>query len=202
MKMSQLLLTTVASLAANMFAAQSSWGRPALVLSAGRSAPPTTSAGTASPPAPPSAALPGNGVTPKVEPSREALALSDAFANAAAAIRPSVVRLEIEGTADLSTVTFWGQRPGPDVPDVLHRFFDLDASGTPRLPVPVQGTGAGIIIDAQGDVLTGYHVIRGAKKVTIKLADHRSFSGRVIGTDPLTDLGVVRFDQPPPGLLV
>ena len=50
-------------------------------------------------------------------------------------------------------------------------------------------------------MLTNGHVVRGARKVTIGLADQRKFAARVIGTDPLTDVGVVRFEKPPPGLV-
>jgi len=171
-----------------------------------RAAPPAPAA-TAAPaepppsPAPPAPVQPERGVTARVSPSREAVALSDAFANAAAAIRPSVVRLDVEGTDDASQLTESSQLGKPALPDFIRQFLDLGAAKAQKRRVPVQGTGSGIIIDDKGDVVTDSHVVQGAEKVTIKLPDHRAFTGRVIGTDTLTDVGVVRFDKPPPGLV-
>jgi serine protease Do len=141
------------------------------------------------------------GVTAKVRPSPVATALSDAFADAAAAIRPSVVRLDIEETADPTDFEDADQEPGSELPDFLRRFFGVGGKKAPGHRVPVVGTGSGIIIDARGDVLTNSHVVRGAVKVTIKLPDQRAFAGRVIGADPLTDVAVVRFEKTPPGLV-
>jgi len=142
-----------------------------------------------------------DGVTAKIRPSPVATALSDAFADAAAAIRPSVVRLDVEETLDPSDLKDADQTPEPDLPDFLQHFFGLGGKKRPGHRVPVAGTGSGVIIDARGDILTNSHVVRGAEKVTIKLPDQRSFPGRVIGADPLTDVAVVRFEKTPPGLV-
>jgi serine protease Do len=144
-------------------------------------------------------------VTPKLEPPQQARALSDAFATVAQAVRPSVVRLDVEGPAPRGAAQGRGAPP-PDAEDFLRRFFDFggeDQMPWHQMPMPRQmkGTGSGVIIDGNGDILTNSHVVRGARKVTIQLADERSFPGRVIGTDPLTDVGVVRFDKLPSGLV-
>jgi S1-C subfamily serine protease len=60
--------------------------------------------------------------------------------------------------------------------------------------VPQEGTGSGVIIDQQGHVLTNYHVVRGADKISITLADGTEVEGRIAGTDPENDLAVVQFD--------
>jgi len=60
--------------------------------------------------------------------------------------------------------------------------------------VPQEGTGSGVIIDQQGHVLTNYHVVKGADKISITLADGMEVDGRVSGTDPENDLAVVQFD--------
>jgi len=138
----------------------------------------------------------GSEVTPKLEPTAEAQALSNAFAGAAQAIRSSVVRIDVEGLPPDAVAP---RHAPPDMPDFLRRFFDQDAPATP--PSALHGTGSGVIVDGAGDVLTNGHVVRGARKVTIELADQRKFSARVIGTDPLTDVGVVRFENAPSGLL-
>jgi serine protease Do len=147
-------------------------------------------------------------VTPKLEPSEQARALSDAYARVAEAIRPSVVRLDVEGLAPQEQGH--AAEPPSDAPDFLRKFFgegggdgdegQLPWQGTPS-PRRMQGTGAGVIIDSAGHILTNGHVVSGASKVTIKLPDQRSFAGRVVGTDPLTDLGVVRFEKLPTGMV-
>ncbi len=60
--------------------------------------------------------------------------------------------------------------------------------------VPQEGTGSGVVIDQQGHVLTNYHVIKGADKISITLADGTEVAGRITGADPENDLAVVQFD--------
>lgn len=62
-------------------------------------------------------------------------------------------------------------------------------------PVPQGGgVGSGSIIDDHGYVLTNYHVVEKAYKVTITLADGTQFPGKVVGSDPENDLAIVKFD--------
>ena len=62
-------------------------------------------------------------------------------------------------------------------------------------PVPQGGgIGSGSIIDSRGYVLTNYHVVEKAYKVTITLADGKQFPGKVIGSDPENDLAIIKFD--------
>jgi S1-C subfamily serine protease len=61
-------------------------------------------------------------------------------------------------------------------------------------PVPEEGTGSGSIIDRNGTVLTNYHVIKGAKELTVTMADGTDFTGKIIGVDPENDLAVIKFD--------
>ncbi len=60
--------------------------------------------------------------------------------------------------------------------------------------VPQEGTGSGVIIDQEGHVLTNYHVISGADKISITLADGTVADGKVTGTDPENDLAVLQFN--------
>ena len=55
------------------------------------------------------------------------------------------------------------------------------------------GVGSGVIYDSQGHILTNNHVVEGADKLTVALPDGRSFDGKVVGTDPDTDLAVVQI---------
>ncbi len=63
----------------------------------------------------------------------------------------------------------------------------------PQGPVPFKGLGSGFIISADGLILTNAHVVREAKDVTVKLADRREFTAKVLGSDPATDIAVLRI---------
>lgn len=57
-----------------------------------------------------------------------------------------------------------------------------------------QGTGSGVIVDGRGLILTNNHVVEGAQQITVTLTDKRRFRGRVLGTDPATDIAVVKIE--------
>jgi hypothetical protein len=60
--------------------------------------------------------------------------------------------------------------------------------------VPQTGAGSRIIISSDGYIVTNNHVIEGANKVTVTVNDGRAFDATVVGTDPQTDLAVVKID--------
>jgi S1-C subfamily serine protease len=60
-------------------------------------------------------------------------------------------------------------------------------------PVPQEGTGSVSILDTDGTVLTKYHVINGAERIFVTLSDGSNFLAQVIGTDPQSDLALIRF---------
>ena len=61
-------------------------------------------------------------------------------------------------------------------------------------PIPRSDSGSGVIIDADGHVLTSHHVIRNATRLTVTLWDGTEYDAAVVGTDPENDLAVIRFD--------
>ena len=61
-------------------------------------------------------------------------------------------------------------------------------------PVPSQGVGTGVVLDTEGHILTNNHVIAGGTSITVTLWNGESFSARVVGTDPTSDLAVVQID--------
>ena len=65
-----------------------------------------------------------------------------------------------------------------------------------------KGNGSGSVIDANGDVLTNYHVIEGAQKLSVSFGGEKTYPAKVVGGDPDTDLAVIRIESPPPGLPV
>ena len=80
-------------------------------------------------------------------------------------------------------------------PDIFDFFF---GDGRPRqrqMRTPEQrGFGSGVIISKDGYIVTNNHVIAGADEISVKLQDSREFTGRVIGTDPDTDLALVKIE--------
>ena len=67
------------------------------------------------------------------------------------------------------------------------------------------GTGSGVIYDAQGDIVTNYHVISsvlGGGQIQVTLADGRLYTASIVGYDKTTDLAVIRLDNPPSDLTV
>ena len=60
--------------------------------------------------------------------------------------------------------------------------------------VPTHGQGSGFIVSADGIILTNAHVVRDAKEVIVKLTDRREFKAKVLGSDPKTDVAVLKID--------
>ncbi|WIW71132.1 S1C family serine protease [Anaerosinus gibii] len=58
-----------------------------------------------------------------------------------------------------------------------------------------QGTGSGVIFDANGYIVTNNHVVENAQEIVVSLSDGRTLNGKVVGTDPATDLAVVKVEE-------
>ena len=84
-----------------------------------------------------------------------------------------------------------------------HPFFDdprfREFFGLPRAPETqqpqVRGLGSGVIVTADGYILTNHHVIDGAEEINVELIDERTFSAKLVGSDPPSDLAVLKIDQ-------
>jgi Do/DeqQ family serine protease len=100
-------------------------------------------------------------------------------------VGPSVVRID-------SSRTVKTQIPDEFNDPFFRRFFgsQLPAQGEKRVE---RGSGSGFIIGADGRILTNAHVVDGADTVTVTLKDGRSFKGKVLGKDELTDVAVVKI---------
>jgi len=77
---------------------------------------------------------------------------------------------------------------------VQENFWGMEQEGS--------GNGSGSVIDAQGHILTNYHVVERANKMTVSLGGEKSYSATMVGGDPDTDLAVIKIDTPPAGLTV
>ncbi len=76
---------------------------------------------------------------------------------------------------------------------LFRRFFQMPGGRAPQQRVQ-RGQGSGVIFDSRGLLLTNAHVVEGADTLSVELTDGRRAKGAVVGTDPLTDLAVVRLD--------
>lgn len=65
-----------------------------------------------------------------------------------------------------------------------------------------QGNGSGSVIDTNGHILTNFHVIEGAQKLTVSFGGDKTYPATVVGGDPDTDLAVIKLDTPVPGLTI
>ena len=88
----------------------------------------------------------------------------------------------------------------PDLEDLFPGFFPFKGfpgfgEGGKVQERVVEGVGSGVIYDAKkGYIATNNHVVQGAKEITVYLTDGRNLKGKVLGTDPATDLAVVKID--------
>ncbi|MEM7065791.1 MAG: HhoA/HhoB/HtrA family serine endopeptidase [Cyanobacteria bacterium P01_B01_bin.77] len=109
------------------------------------------------------------------------------IAAAAEQVGPAVVRIDASRSVRGVSDTF--EHP------FFKRFFTDELPIEPELPERLeQGTGSGFILTEDGQVMTNAHVVEGAKTVTVTLNDGRTFQGDVVGTDPVTDVAMVKID--------
>lgn len=98
----------------------------------------------------------------------------------------------IAGTGNFAnSIVAVAQRVKPAVVQITNQQVQVDQFNQPY-NVPA-GVGSGVIYDAQGDILTNNHVVEGAQSLLVSLPDGRSFKGKLVGTDPQTDLAVVQI---------
>lgn len=128
-----------------------------------------------------------------------ARALSTAFEAAAAQVKPAVVSVYSEKLVKMSDEGF----PIPFGDDLLRQLFgkelEVPQQHAPLRPqwrehsYPQHGMGSGMILDKQGHILTNYHVVRDVDKLKVRLADKRQFDAEVVGTDPKSDVAIIRI---------
>jgi len=65
------------------------------------------------------------------------------------------------------------------------------------LEVPSKGEGSGSVITREGHIVTNHHVIEGAREIQVNLFDGKTYSARLVGADPVSDVAVIKIDAPP-----
>jgi serine protease Do len=129
-------------------------------------------------------------VVPELPPPREAstsgaaaaspMELSFSFREIARQIKPTVVYIQVVETVE----------QGRSMPEGFP--FEMPSPGGPRRR---PGSGSGFIVTQDGYILTNNHVVGSADRIEVRLADGRNFRARLVGTDPETDLAVIKIDS-------
>lgn len=104
---------------------------------------------------------------------------------------PAVIRIDAERKTKVSPQQF----PFADDPQIREFFKNLPQPQSPQQRPQIQrGLGSGVIISADGTVLTNHHVIDGAEKITVTMNDNKTFVAKIIGSDPPSDLAVLKIE--------
>ena len=139
------------------------------------------------------ASLGASGATPPSTPPATAastqaaprVATSD-FTRIVAQAGPAVVNIRTEEKAASQAMPL-------DPGDPAYEFFRRFQNPLPR-PGPRQGIGSGFIVTPDGHILTNAHVVGEAKSVRVRLTDRREFTAKVVGTDPQSDIALLKID--------
>jgi serine protease Do len=125
-------------------------------------------------------------------PQPAAYDLSTAIAKVAQEAIPAVVHIEVTQRSEVNN---------PMLPFENDPFFHFFFNG-PQMPrkfkQEMKGIGSGIIMDPQGHILTNNHVAGGASEIQVTLADGSQYPAKVVGTDPKTDLAVIKIQAGKP----
>ena len=116
--------------------------------------------------------------------------LSKALAEVAEAVRPAVVNISTTSIVTTEETPF-----GDFFNDPFFRHFFGDQSGPgQKRKFKSSALGSGVIVAENGYILTNNHVVKGAEEIKVILYDKREFTGKVVGTDPRSDLAVVKIN--------
>jgi len=102
---------------------------------------------------------------------------------------PAVVKIIVEHSAASAAQ---GQPSPEEIPEYLRRFFEF--RGAPPSQRQRMAMGSGFIISQDGYIVTNNHVVQGADSVLVRMSDRSEFSAEVIGTDPRSDLALLRIE--------
>ena len=108
------------------------------------------------------------------------------FARLAKDLKPSVVNIAVEKVEEVPERSFF------NFP------FEFEAPQSRRFRPRSRGQGSGVIISSDGDILTNNHVVEGVKTARVTLSDGAEMEATVVGTDPKTDLALIRVKSPRP----
>ncbi|MGD1808452.1 HhoA/HhoB/HtrA family serine endopeptidase [Dapis sp. BLCC M126] len=119
-------------------------------------------------------------------PVRAPISNSNFIVDAVQKVGPAVVRINASRTVS--------QRPNMFGRGIPEDFYGYESPRSPSGRGVEQGTGSGFIISSDGNILTNAHVVEGSTTVEVVLKDGRRLQGRVLGTDSVTDVAVIKID--------
>jgi serine protease Do len=126
------------------------------------------------------------------------LSLDQAMETLAARVTPAIVNVTVTSRAKANMAEGEGPDGAEDNP--FGQFFGqqfghkFGHQGRPQMPRVEHGLGSGVIISPDGYIITNNHVVEGATDVRVTMSDRRILPAKVVGTDPLTDLAVIKVD--------
>ena len=145
---------------------------------------------------------------PNITPESQKIArgLSEAFVGVAEFVKPSVVQIGVQRKVGTRGMVPFGPNMNPDDPhgkmdpkdleEMFKKFFG--PNGRPKFEKEqfgiAQGIGSGFIYDDKGHILTNHHVVEGAEKIVVSFNDGEEAPAKVIGTDPKTDVAVIKVE--------
>lgn len=123
---------------------------------------------------------------------------AEGYADLVERVLPSVVFIEVTQKATEQPTAGLEGLPPP-----LNEFLRRFGEGNPGFPQPdapqgpgiAHGLGSGFIVSADGEIVTNNHVVEGASAIKVRLTDGREFTAHVVGTDPLTDVALIKLDK-------
>jgi serine protease Do len=128
------------------------------------------------------------GPKPTIQQVQPLIETQNAFEAIADHVTPAVVSIQTERFARTRTNSRQrGQRAPGGIEDFFRQF-------DPQQDQPSEASGSGFIVSKDGYILTNNHVVADADRVTVKLLDNRTFTAKVIGRDPTTDVAVIKVD--------
>jgi serine protease Do len=129
------------------------------------------------------------------------LSLDQAMETVAARVTPAIVNVAVTAKVDQKKMMQQGNSEGSsdDMEQFFERQFGFGGNGgrgqmAPQQPQFQHGIGSGVIISPDGYIVTNNHVVENATDVKVTLSDRRIFPAKVVGTDPLTDLAVIKIE--------
>ncbi len=140
-----------------------------------------------------------NGASPLDDSSVSSLvAVDNAVEAVAARVTPAVVNISVTSKATAEGMSSNNMPDMQNLPKEFQWFFGQNGNGNgmnvqPQTQIQ-HGVGSGVIISPDGYVLTNYHVVDSATQIKVTMNDRRIFTGKVVGSDKLNDLAVVKID--------
>jgi len=116
------------------------------------------------------------------------VAQQNSYADVVARVAPAVVTVRSERRGRAAQ-----QHPFMDDP-MFREFFGQRMPNAPQTPRREEGLGSGVIVTADGYLLTNHHVVDGADEIRVELSDRRVLTAKIVGSDPPSDLAVLKIE--------